>query len=86
MDILSKLNNNYQYSKNQLQWIVCAWVLGSVCEKKSTISISDGDVPEDDYDKKSIYSLLYSLYSSMGEVENELGRKYEFTFNTWGYA
>jgi ubiquinone/menaquinone biosynthesis C-methylase UbiE len=54
-------------------------------DRKSAISLDDGDVSEDDYDKRSIYSLLYSLYRSMGTVRNEVGRPYEFTFNTWGY-
>ena len=55
-------------------------------EKKKKISTTDGDVSEADYDKQSIYSLLYSLYRSVGEVRSETGEKYEFTFNTWGYA
>lgn len=48
-----------------------------------------GGVDEDDYDKSSIYSILYSLYSELGETLTTLdGKKerYEFTFNTWGVA
>ena len=86
MDILKSLSNQSQYSQTKLQWILGAWVLASVAEGKPKISAKDGDLAEADYDKASLYSLLYSLYSSMGDVENEFGVKYEFTFNTWGYA
>ena len=86
MDILKSLSNQSQYSQSKLQWIIGAWVLASIVEKKPKISDKDGDLAEEDYDKASLYSLLYSLYSSMGDVENELVVKYEFTFNTWGYA
>ena len=86
MDILTALDNQADYSKTQLQLILGAWVMSTLIEKKKKISITDGDVSEDDYDKTSIYSLLYALYRSMGEVRSETGEKYEFTFNTWGYA
>jgi SAM-dependent methyltransferase len=46
----------------------------------------NGDIAEADYDKRSVYSFLYSLYRTMGTVPNETGEPYEFTFNTWGYA
>lgn len=86
MDVLTALSNKSDYSKNQLQLIVGAWILGSVVEKKSKISLTNGDVPEGDYDKGSLYSLLYALYRSMGQVRTEHGVRYEFTFNTWGYS
>ena len=86
MDILTALDRKSDYSKTQLQFILSAWVLSTVLEKKGKISIKDGDVSEEDYDKRSIYSLLYALYRSMGDVRSETGQRYEFTFNTWGYA
>ncbi len=86
MNILKSLSKDADYSKTQLQWILAGWVISSLTEKKKTISLTDGDVSEDDYDKQSIYSLLYALYRSMGEVKDEHGTKYEWTFNTWGYA
>ncbi len=86
MDILTALSNKSDYSKNQLQAIIGAWILSAAVERKSKISVSNGDVSEDDYDKRSLYSLLYALYRSMGYVRNEFGNRYEFTFNTWGYA
>ena len=86
MDILTALSNKSDYSKTQLQFIVGAWILSAAAERKSKISVSDGDVSEDDYDKRSLYSLLYALYRSMGEVKDEHGQRYEFTFNTWGYT
>jgi ubiquinone/menaquinone biosynthesis C-methylase UbiE len=86
MDILTALDRNADYSKNQLQLIVGAWVLSGVAERRRKISLADGDVDEADYDKRSVYALLYALYRSMGHVRSEHGVPYEFTFNTWGYA
>ncbi len=86
MDILTALDRNADYSKTQLQFIFGAWVLSGLVEKKKKIKLRDGDVAEDDYDKRSIYSLLYALYRSTGMVKSETGERYEFTFNTWGYA
>ncbi|NOU32824.1 MAG: class I SAM-dependent methyltransferase [Polyangiaceae bacterium] len=86
MDVLTALSNKSDYSKNQLQLIVGAWILGSLVEKKAKISLTNGDVAEEDYDKGSLYSLLYALYRSMGDVRDEHGKRYEFTFNTWGYT
>ncbi len=86
MNILKSLSRKSDYSKTQLQFILAGWVLSTLAEKKKTISLENGDVSEEDYDKQSIYSLLYALYRSMGEVKDEHGTKYEWTFNTWGYA
>lgn len=86
MDVLTALDRKADYSKNQLQLILAAWIAMTAFEKKSKISTTDGDVSEDDYDKQSLYSLLYALYRSVGQVPSETGTPYEFTFNTWGYA
>jgi SAM-dependent methyltransferase len=86
MDIFTSLSNKSAYSQTELQLIFGAWVLAGLVEKREKISLSNGDVAEDDYDKRSIYSLLYSLYRTMGTVRSETGQPYEFTFNTWGYS
>jgi ubiquinone/menaquinone biosynthesis C-methylase UbiE len=86
MDILTALNNKSDYSKTQLQFIIGAWVMSGIAEAKQKIDLKSGDVSEDDYSKQSIYSLLYALYRSMGEVRSGSGDRYEFTFNTWGYT
>ncbi len=86
MDLLTALSNKSSYSKNQLQLIIGAWVFASLVEKKPKISLNNGDVAEGDYNKASLYSLLYAIYRSVGQVRSEHGQKYEFTFNTWGYA
>ncbi len=86
MDILTALDNNADYSLTQLQLFVAAWVASSPFQRNSKIATSDGDVAEEDYTKQSIYSLLYALYRSMGEVSDGNGQTYEMTFNTWGYA
>src|SRR6266568_615406 len=51
MDILTALDRNADYSKTQLQFIFGAWVLSGLLEKKKKISLADGDVAEEDYDK-----------------------------------
>jgi SAM-dependent methyltransferase len=86
MDILTALNSNAEYSHRQLQMIVGAWVMSAALERKSKIAAGDGDVSENDYDKRSIYSLLYALYRTVGTVRDERGQPYEFAFNTWGYS
>jgi len=86
MDIFKALNRHADYTKTQLQLIFSAWVLSGLAEGKKKVSVSDGDISEDDYDKRSVYSLLYALYRSMGNVRSETGERYEITFNTWGYT
>ena len=85
MDILTALSPKSDYSTPQLQVILGAWVMSDLLARRK-VSTTNGHVEEEDYTKQSIYSLLYSLYRSMGEVRDEHGKRYEFTFNTWGYA
>jgi len=68
MDVLTALSNNSDYSRNQLQLIVGAWIMSGLTEKQGKISLTDGDVAEEDYDKASLYSLLYALYRSLGHT------------------
>ena len=81
MDVLTGLNPDKNYSAGQLQTIIAAWVLSKLFQGKSKISTSDGDVEEEDYEKQSIYSLLYAIYRTVGEVSDGKGQDYEFTFN-----
>merc|ERR1711934_906197 len=46
----------------------------------------DGDLENEDYNKASIYSMLYALYANIGTTKSDRGVPYEFTFNTWGIA
>jgi len=46
----------------------------------------DGEIPEDQYEKASIYSLLYGAYRHAGIVKDTFGRPYRFSFNTWGVS
>lgn len=88
MDIFTSLNANRNYSSNELQLILGGWVLSGALGggNNGKVNADDGHVSEDDYDKQSIYALLYSLYRAIGVVKSETGSPYEFTFNTWGYA
>lgn len=85
MDILTNLDSGRSYSTTRLQMILTAWVLSGAFQRRSKVSLDSGDVDEDDYTKQSIYSLLYAMYRSIGQVESDRGERYEFTFNTWGY-
>jgi SAM-dependent methyltransferase len=82
MDVLTTLDSNADYSTIALQLILGAWVLSTPLERKQAISTKTGYVSEDDYDKRSVYS----LYRSMGVVRTAAGEPYELTFNTWGYS
>jgi ubiquinone/menaquinone biosynthesis C-methylase UbiE len=86
MNILTKLSENSDYSRTELELILTAWVLGGLFERDPAISVANGDVAEEDYRKQSIYSLLYAVYRAVGRVPAEHGPPYELTFNTWGYA
>ncbi|WP_157070196.1 class I SAM-dependent methyltransferase [Sandaracinus amylolyticus] len=86
MDVLTNLSEATEYSMPRLQAIIAAWVMSAPMEPRGKVARGDGHVDESEYRKQSIYSLLYSLYRSLGSVENEHGERYQFTFNTWGYA
>src|SRR5262245_54350041 len=87
MDIFTNLSEESTYSTPKLQGIVTGWVMGSPFETNGgKVSVDNGHVEESDYRKQSIYSLLYSMYQSVGTVRSEHGIPYQFTFNTWGYA
>jgi ubiquinone/menaquinone biosynthesis C-methylase UbiE len=86
MDVFTALHPTREYSMAELQLMVGAWVLAAPFERKAKVSVGNGHIAEEDYDKRSIYSLIYSLYRSIGEVSSEHGERYEFTFITWGYT
>jgi hypothetical protein len=86
MDILTALNRDANYSSTQLQLIIGAWVMSGLIPQRQKISTTNGDVAEGDYDKRSIYALLYALYHAVGDVKSDQGEIYEMTFNTWGYS
>jgi ubiquinone/menaquinone biosynthesis C-methylase UbiE len=86
MDIFTNLSEEKNYSTATLQAILSAWVLATPFESNGgKVSGSNGHVAEEDYRKQSVYSLLYAIYRSVGSVKSDLGKPYEFTFNTWGY-
>jgi ubiquinone/menaquinone biosynthesis C-methylase UbiE len=86
MDVFTALSPNHEYSDIELQLIVAAWVLAAAFERKAKVSVTNGHVEETDYDKRSIYAMIYALYRCVGETRNEHGEPYEFAFTTWGYT
>jgi len=86
MDILTTLDPGADYSSRRLQLIIGAWVMSGLFDRADKVSLATGHVAEEDYAKQSIYSLLYSMYRTIGVVRTEHDEAYEFTFNTWGYS
>ncbi len=86
MDVFTQLKPVTEYSDTQLQLIVAAWTLAAPFERKAKVVVANGHVEEADYDKRSIYAFIYSLYRFVGEVPSEHGERYEFGFTTWGYS
>jgi ubiquinone/menaquinone biosynthesis C-methylase UbiE len=86
VDVLTSLDPGTDYSSRKLQLIIGAWVMSGMLDRKDKVSLDTGHVEEADYTKQSIYSLLYSMYRTVGEVRSEHDEPYEMTFNTWGYA
>lgn len=52
-------------------------------DMEETNFLDDGNINEDDYTKQSIYSVLYSIYADLENLQHR-GEKYQFRFNTWG--
>ena len=71
MDILTTLSSGSSYSTAKLQLIIAAWVMSGAFRRKGKVSHETGHVEESDYQKQSIYSLLYSMYRSIGVVDSE---------------
>jgi SAM-dependent methyltransferase len=86
MDVFTALSPTREYSDIEVQAIIAAWVMAAPFERKAKVVVKNGHVEETDYDKRSIYSLIYALYRCVGEVQSELGERYEFAFTTWGYT
>lgn len=90
-DILNGLSHESSLGMFELQTAFTMWCLApgaiSALEKKEGL-VENGHLPENDYDKGSLYALLYSVYPKVGLVPNPLnhGQLYEFTFNTWGLS
>merc|ERR1719440_15620 len=99
-DLLKGLSSDTKLRPWQLQMAVSAFCLSSVPEKLMVAENldgaasretganfeTDGNVEDEDYEKSSIYSLLYALYASTGVVTSDKGVPYQFTFNTWGFS
>ena len=48
MDVFKSLNERTNYSEAGLQFILGAWVLSTLFEKKEKVCLETGDVAEDD--------------------------------------
>eukprot|EP01084_Bolivina_argentea_P283421 485396_1 len=82
MDFLTSMNENRILSSIEIQLGAFAFCLTG----SHLMNSSNGRVDEIHYDKQSIYSVLYSLYDYLGQIESDNNISYQFTFNTWGFG
>jgi len=96
-DVLKGISGSQKLSGTQLQLAIAGFCLSPIpamlmkAERGRDTGgdfdfATDGDIENEDYDKESVYSLLYAMYANAGTVISDLGVPYEFTFNTWGIA
>lgn len=95
MDILNGFSGNTQLSGWQLNMAITAFCFSPITVPDSVLGYIPEDgvftleehtaVGDDDYEKASIYAILYALYQSAGAVQFK-NTSYQFTFNTWGFA
>eukprot|EP00501_MAST-03F_sp_TOSAG23-6_P001884 GSMAST32.ASY1.ANO1.1962.1 assembled CDS len=96
-DVLKGISSNVVLNNWQLQLTVTGFCFSGLPQRllqpERGLDIggdfdfaTDGDLENDDYNKASIYSLLYGMYANAGTVISDLGVPYQFTFNTWGIA
>ena len=83
-DVLTGISSDLVLSGWQLQLAVSGFCLSNVPGKLLKEGYSkktggdfdfaaDGDLENEDYNKGSIYSLLYALYANVGTVKSDLG-------------
>ena len=98
--VLDGLNSNHCHGKLELQAIVSAFCLspvvgGLLADEKTVANENDsgdytfekeGEISNDEYAQSSIYAVLYAMYKNAGNLTSPHGVKYQFTFNTWGFA
>jgi SAM-dependent methyltransferase len=97
-DILNGVSSNTMLTGAQLQLAVGGFCLSPIPDQLLADKgrgkdehgydfKSEGDIQDEDYNKASIYSVLYALYSyGGGKMISDKGVPYQFTFNTWGFA
>jgi len=98
-NLLTGFSGDYSLTPMQLQGAVSAFcmsplpwaLLASGASEENELGATydfknDGDVPEADYTKDSIYALLYAVYNHAGKAPWPAGQPYQFTFNTWGIS
>jgi len=99
-DILNGFNSLTKLSDWQIQVGVGAFCVSPlVSQVQNTVEHSatenttynydfdkTGGINEEDYDKASIYAILYAMYDHLGQIKmpGQKDTTFEFTFNTWG--
>lgn len=101
-NVLKILSSDREYSALELQFLVSGFCLSPIVpflmndreNQPNMVPVGNssftfeetGNINEDDYNVASIYSILYALYKNTPELTSPHGVKYQFTFNTWGFA
>jgi ubiquinone/menaquinone biosynthesis C-methylase UbiE len=87
-DVLNGLSNEVALKPWAVQTVVTGFCLAGSKIVDGLLNADQfnetGVIDEDEYEKASIYAMLYGLYQSVGPVKHTNGELYEFTFNTWG--
>ena len=83
MDFLKVFNNSDTSGNFGFQ--MKGFLMSLATLKKSVHDEKTGHVDESDYSKNNLYGFLYNLYDIVGEIKDEKGQTYQFTFNTWGF-
>lgn len=84
-DILNIYDETHALSVTEMRMGVLGFCLNfPLVNQLDSTNNERENTPEEDYQKQSIYSFLYSMYRGIGTVVSDKGVEYEFTFNTWG--
>ena len=84
-NFLKSLDETYiAGSETEFQFLIIKFGILSFFSKLK-FNKEDGALKEEEYEKATLYAILYNLYDKLGKVKNASGKDYQFTFNTWGF-
>nr|QFG74939.1 MAG: methyltransferase domain protein [Megaviridae environmental sample] len=84
-NFLKSLDETYVAKSNwEFQLLIFKFAVASIFNKLK-YNKEDGAMKEEEYDKATLYAILYNMYDKLGIVKNDKGKDFQFTFNTWGF-
>jgi ubiquinone/menaquinone biosynthesis C-methylase UbiE len=82
---LKSLDETYVANTNwEFQWLIIKYAILSLFSNIKYDEVT-GAMKETEYEKSTLYAILYNMYDHIGEVKDDKGKSYRFTFNTWGF-